>query len=109
MLVDGARVHGIELVRVLVEVRFIAIGIRAARRGFAEKAGPRGVVAFPVVVGAARGGATRLGGGAGGAYAGLFLGDNFEVEGFGTERFGRWGTGEGGRSRQRVQFAWWRN
>lgn len=44
--------------------------------------------ALAVVVLAAGGGPARLGGGAGGAYAGLFLIDRLEVEGFGAERLG---------------------
>ena len=95
-MASGARVHRVELFGTFVKVGIFAVGISTARGGFPEQTCPRGVVALTVIVKAARGGAARLGGSAGGTYTGLFLGDCFEVERFGTEGFGGWGVGEGG-------------
>ena len=64
-----ARVHRLQLVGVLIEVRVVPIAIGAADCGcgFPEQAGPRGVVAFAVVAWAAGGGSAGLGSCAGGA------------------------------------------
>ena len=50
VLASGARVHRVELLRILVKVRIIAVETRAARGGFPEQTRPRGVVALAVIV-----------------------------------------------------------
>ena len=108
VLAGGARVHRVEFLGILVEVRFVAVGVRAVGGSFAEQTGPRGAVALAVVVWTAGGGAAGLGGGAGGADARLFSGDCFKVEGFGAQGLGGRGIGEGVCSRERLWVAGWR-
>ena len=101
VLAGGARVHRLELFGVLVEVGVVTVGIGAAgcRCGFPEQTGPRRMVAFAVVAWATGGGTAGLGRRASSTYAGLLLGDGFEIERFRAEGFGGRGVGDCGCSR----------